>query len=315
MMRPHFGEQGSSVPWRNYVKTAESLVGGGNDVVCMCGDRDGGIYCGFEDGNVRGYTIGAPKVVESWSGYGGHEVKALVCIGGNLVSGCGGASGNMRVWRAADGAFVADLPGHIDTVYRLTARGELLLSTSKDGTCRIWDICGDPADWVSKRTIAAIGIGGNADVYNGGVVIGLSSGVIHMWDISTGAQVKTLEGHTARVLALLVCGNQLFSSGKDKTIRVWNLDTYECTWTSNMHRNAYYMAMEGDNLIVSLFDGYKSGGVHVYDTDHMTRDRSAAEVELIRPPPILCAFQRLYIGDGRWLHSCKPYKPCVEASH
>ncbi len=41
--------------------------------------------------------------------------------------------------------------------------------------------------------------------------------------------MKTLEGHEDNVRVLAVGDNQVFSGSWDKTIRVWDLDTLECS--------------------------------------------------------------------------------------
>ena len=293
--------QGSAVPWSDHMKTAERLGPDDNDVVSMCGG-EGRVYCGFEYGHIKAFScvVGA---IEIWS-VQAHvgEVNTLVEIRGKIVSGSEGMSGNLRVWDAEDGTFVKDLCGHIEHVNHLRVVGEWLVSTSDDSTCRVWNIRDDP--WTSERTIATVGLTGNAEVYNGSVIVGSESGAIHMWDIGTGAKVRAMDGHKSPVLALLVYMGKLFSSSKDKTIRVWDLSTGECAQTKDTNFPAYYMAMDGENLIVSTYDGVKHGYVSVFDTEYMQRDRNVNQQERQRPSPILCAFQRLFVGNGRWLHSC-----------
>ena len=56
-----------------------------------------------------------------------------------------------------------------------------------------------------------------------------------MWDSQTLQCMKTLEGHEDNVRVLAVGDRQVFSGSWDKTIRVWDLDTLECSkvgqWT------------------------------------------------------------------------------------
>ena len=56
-----------------------------------------------------------------------------------------------------------------------------------------------------------------------------------VWDSQTLQCMKTLEGHEDNVRVLAVGDRQVFSGSWDKTIRVWDLDTLECSkvgqWT------------------------------------------------------------------------------------
>jgi WD40 repeat protein len=50
-----------------------------------------------------------------------------------------------------------------------------------------------------------------------------------VWDSQTLQCMKTLEGHEDNVRVLAVGERQVFSGSWDKTIRVWDLDTLECS--------------------------------------------------------------------------------------
>jgi WD40 repeat protein len=49
---------------------------------------------------------------------------------------------------------------------------------------------------------------------------------IKLWNVSTGALVKSLEGHTGAVSSLAFArnGNLLVSGSRDETLRIWDLD-------------------------------------------------------------------------------------------
>lgn len=53
-----------------------------------------------------------------------------------------------------------------------------------------------------------------------------------MWDSGTLQCMKTLEGHEDNVRVLAVGDQQVFSGSWDKTIRVWDLETLECSKVS-----------------------------------------------------------------------------------
>jgi WD40 repeat protein len=59
------------------------------------------------------------------------------------------------------------------------------------------------------------------------VVSGSSDGLVRIWDTSTGAEVRTLEGHTGWVLSVAFSadGTRIVSGSYDKSVRIWDAST------------------------------------------------------------------------------------------
>ena len=74
------------------------------------------------------------------------------------------------------------------------------------------------------------------------VISGTYEHLIHIWDIKTYQEVRTLSGHAGTVYALAVMQQGsidiLFSASYDRTIRVWSLDTFTCIQTLLRHENS-----------------------------------------------------------------------------
>ena len=56
---------------------------------------------------------------------------------------------------------------------------------------------------------------------------------VRLWDVDTGACVRTLEGHGDWVICVCFSpdGKQLFSGSNDKTVRLWDVETGACVET------------------------------------------------------------------------------------
>ncbi|EPY53172.1 F-box/WD repeat protein Pop2 [Schizosaccharomyces cryophilus OY26] len=66
-------------------------------------------------------------------------------------------------------------------------------------------------------------------IHNDKIVISSESGSIQIHSAVTGALETRLDGHKDGVWAVQIYGNTLVSGSLDKTIRVWNMKTGECT--------------------------------------------------------------------------------------
>lgn len=69
------------------------------------------------------------------------------------------------------------------------------------------------------------------------ILVGGSWKKIWVWDLQTGALIRSIEGHSHWVLSVAISpgGSILVSGGADKTIKVWNLKTGQVIRTLNGH--------------------------------------------------------------------------------
>jgi WD40 repeat protein len=99
----------------------------------------------------------------------------------------GSADEKIKIWKSLSGECVHTLTGHMGSLFSLEFAKNLLISSGKDGTIRLWDS-------------------------------------LNEWKC-----IRVLYGHTNNVYCLRVnLAGQLVSGSKDKSIRIWNVDTGEC---------------------------------------------------------------------------------------
>ena len=71
-------------------------------------------------------------------------------------------------------------------------------------------------------------------------VTGSFDKTVRVWDLKTGACLKTLMGHTGSVWSVSVTpdGRRAVSGSEDETVRVWDLETGACPRATAASRRA-----------------------------------------------------------------------------
>ncbi|MCK5014985.1 MAG: WD40 repeat domain-containing protein, partial [Candidatus Omnitrophica bacterium] len=93
-------------------------------------------------------------------------------------------------------------------------------------------------------------------------VSALVGNTLKVWDLETGEQIRTLEGHTSLVNAVAVTpdGARSVSASFDNTLKVWDLETGEVIGTFSGESALYACAVSPDGK--SIVAGEASGRVH-----------------------------------------------------
>ena len=165
----------------------------------------------------------------SQSGYHRHP-KAISRWGSlyRYLPRCGFAAG----WE------VANLEGHSQEVTSacLSMDNRYALSSSKDGTLKLWDV---PSGHC-LRTFEVHSRGVPAACLSGDARHALSTcpdNLLQLWDVSNGRCLQTFEGHSG--IAFSVClssdGRYALSGGYDRTLKLWEVSSGHCLRTFEGH--------------------------------------------------------------------------------
>lgn len=150
----------------------------------------------------------------------------------------GTITGDIRVWRAADGRPLRTLTGHTDWVrsLRYSRDGHRLASACADHTLRVWDVgSGECLHALAGHARRVRTVAFNSDGRM--LASGSDDYTMRIWDTSTGDCVRVLTGHTDRVYAVTFSpdGRWLVSGSWDKTIRVWDATDWRCLTVISGH--------------------------------------------------------------------------------
>ncbi|GJJ76164.1 hypothetical protein EMPS_08523 [Entomortierella parvispora] len=155
-------------------------------------------------------------------------------------------------WKAA-----AILWGHSGPVMkvRYDKTGDILVSCSKDGTVRVFNLSSRATLYTFKHPDQVVGISfhpentyGRRQIYSFAL-----DHIIRLWNIDTGICDHTLSGHTATIRAVSFSpkGNFVVSSSADKTIKVWRTSTGQLLNTIQVHDEVSDVVYSPDGLQIA----------------------------------------------------------------
>jgi WD40 repeat protein len=134
---------------------------------------------------------------------------------------------------ATTGKEIGKLEGHAKFVHYLSFSkdGKTLASSSLDGTVRIWELSGDPANPpMGGKELRKIEIPGDPDELaftadGKRLWIGHRDGACSLWDVSTGQSLSKFEAHSGMTTALAISpdGRILATGSTDKTLAIWDV--------------------------------------------------------------------------------------------
>lgn len=291
----------------------------------LCGEENGRTFvnkhpfefkgaCFSPDGKIL-VTGGSNDLLDSWEVASGKKIQNLArhpgtinCVNfspdGKLVVSCSGTSirpekdrsCTIQVIDYATKKILHTLRNHtnIITEVSFSRDGARILSSSWDGTLKIWDvvsgkevltinaglgevnvarfcpesrIIASAAGGVSKTIYDELGrikIAGMKDLINPG-------GDIKLWNAFTGEPIRTMVGHTTKVLSLAFSptGNWIASCGLDKSIRLWDVVSGREILTfknnspaNNDIPNSLAFSPNGKRIVV----GYSNSILKLWDT-------------------------------------------------
>ena len=99
-----------------------------------------------------------------------------------------------------------------------------------------------------------------------------SSFTIKILDLKTGKCLKTLNNHKDRVTNILIIPNNKFiSASNDKTIKIWDLNSYECFNTLTSESRVYSLCLISDNEIAC---GCDDGSINIWNLNNLAKVKS-----------------------------------------
>lgn len=133
-------------------------------------------------------------------------------------------------------------------IYCIQFDKEKYVTGSRDKTIKIWDVSGKCMQTVTGHTGSVLCL-----QYDGTTIVsGSSDSNLMISDLVSGIVKRTLKGHLDSVLCLRIVGkDRVISCSKDRSLRLWNINTGECIRIYNGHSAAVNAVHWKDDKIVS----------------------------------------------------------------
>mmetsp|Transcript_11059 Transcript_11059/g.27109 ORF Transcript_11059/g.27109 Transcript_11059/m.27109 type:complete len:680 (+) Transcript_11059:119-2158(+) len=170
-----------------------------------------------------------------------------------------GSGPSLDQWRVL--RCVSELRGHAGSVEAVTVWGNSVLSASRDGSIRAWDLhthagqaCLQLPGGNATKSVYALAVVGDT-LFSGGRNNGGSP--LHAWDLKEWRHKSALQGHSDAVMALVARGERLWSGSWDTTILEWDAPSLEClrVVASNTVGSILSLAVCGAHLVCNGLHG------------------------------------------------------------
>ena len=185
------------------------------------------LITGGGDKQARLWDVSSGRQLHVFSGHTEFIWSVAFSPDGNRLATASNDS-TIKLWDVSSGKELRTLAGHkgfIDAV-AFSHDGKLLATGGEDGTDRIWDAeSGNQLLVITEpeATDTVRGVAFSPDGRRLGVVNTASTSV-EIWDVSTGRQMTTYQGHTASVMSIAYSpdGSQIATASLDRTARLWD---------------------------------------------------------------------------------------------
>ena len=147
---------------------------------------------------------------------------------------------------------------HSDWVYSVAIENTRVVSASKDGTIKVWNLVTGEIEQTLSNLSAAYSVA----VSNNLIVAGSGDRKIRIWNLATGELEQTLSGHSDYVTSVAIVEDKIISGSRDNTIKIWDLATGELEQTLSGHSDAVYSIAVANNKIIS---GSRDNTIKIWD--------------------------------------------------
>jgi len=173
------------------------------------------------------------------------STKTLIAVGGS--------SGQLEIWNANKSLVKSSFQAHTSNIWQLKFIPTLnyLISCSDDAYIKVWSTL----TWSLNITYSGHkpwGVTSLEQIDDFTIASGSTNGSIHVWDIQTATQIKTIDQNEMAIFSLLLLTNDLLAAGLNTgKIQIWNWTNESLTNTLSSSACIYYLIKVNHSLLAS----------------------------------------------------------------
>ena len=233
------------------------------------------------DKTVRLWDVRTGKLEHTLAGHTNWVLSlAFSPDGKSLASSGSGSDQTVRVWETKKGSISFALKGHTGTVRSVafSPDGKMLASGTDRGEVRLWDAehekllqtfqtAGGNSGGVKALTFSPDG----RSLVIGTTGFGDQPGHIQIWDTAEIRLTRAVHGHKGLVYAVrfLPDGKTLASGSSDRTVRLWNTETWTEEKRFDHEQSVHAIAVSPDGVTLASGTGggaLQPGRIILWDT-------------------------------------------------
>lgn len=183
------------------------------------------------------------KLLRTMTGFQAKEIRGLSFSADGKRIASSGQGGIVRIWNVDNGKLIREIQAHTSDIFRVDFHpdGKRLLTGSKDGLVKVWDsdravelltinpqdnlqdnqVPVKPTSFVARQAAAIQDTSFSPD---GKMIVTAKNNMIALWDLQ-GNQLAAAIAHQSIIYMVRFNpqGNQLVSTGGDKSVKLWQI--------------------------------------------------------------------------------------------
>ena len=178
------------------------------------------------------WDLSTGRCQRTWSRFTGPVTS--ISINAPFIRAASGEGTLIRLWDLISGSCLHEFTGHQKQVLdvALTPDGNRILSSSEDGTLRLWETDKGHCLWTTKEADVksiAVSSDGRFALSTSGEMIPANRGMIRVWDLSSGQCLTAFKGYVHAVNSLSLSRNSRYVLGScGATLRLWDVREGHC---------------------------------------------------------------------------------------
>lgn len=211
-----------------------------SDILCLTAYKNF-IITGSNDKNIQIRDIDTGKLISTLSGHTG-AVYSLAIWDNKLIS--GSSDKTLRIWDIESARLLTTILAHQNQIYSLSCQDNFLISSSLDKTIKIWNLEVKKILKIINLEISAW----NICIYQNKIFAGFSDGSLRVYNLSNGSLLISQKEHSDAITSLKINNNNVYTSSKDKTIKIWDSESLNVLKTINTNSIVWSVMPDKDYL-------------------------------------------------------------------